>query len=116
MKRISFASSQVGEVDFEKFTCKIDIAVKHMHTFEGNGGIASTMVYYEDLTEITTKEKVKLTWIKEKALALALDEKYQKLSNAKQRTFYLLETYGYCSADSADIIEYLGMIKKLAGE
>ena len=116
MKRISFTSTQVGEVDFEKFTCRVDISVKHIHTFEGNGGIASTMVYYEDLTEITTKEKMKLAWIREKAIALALDEKYQKLSNATQRKFYLLETYGYCSTDSADIIEYLGMMKKLAGE
>lgn len=116
MKRQFFNRTVPDDVSFEKLTVRNDVVTRHIHSVDGKEYGCGTMVYYEDLTEITTKEKMKLTWIKDKALSLALDEKYQKLSNAKQRTFYLLETYGYCSADSGDIIEYLAMIKKLAGE
>ena len=117
MKRRSFAFTSEQDSQFEKFTSQVEITVRGKpDTVIGNGGILASVVYYEDLAETTEKESLKLTWIKDKAIKLALDEKYQKLSNATQRKFYLLETYGYCSTDSADIIEYLGMMKKLAGE
>ena len=116
MKRHFFARTLEDEGLYEKFTSRIEVVIKAQHTIEGNSGTIGTMVYYEDLSEITSKEKVKLAWIKDKAIKLVLDEKYQKLSNATQRKFYLLETYGYCSTDSADIIEYLALLKKLAEE
>jgi hypothetical protein len=114
MKRKFFHRTIEDDDLFERFTSRLDIVIKHMHTEAGSEHGPGSMVYYEDLPEITSKEKVKLNWIKDKAIALALDEVYQKLSNAKQRQFYLLETYGYCSADSVEIMEYLGMMKKLA--
>jgi preprotein translocase subunit YajC len=88
MKRRSFLFTSEQDAQFEKFTALAEITIKGKpDTVIGNGGILSSIVYFEDLTEITTKEKTKLTWIKEKATDLALDEKYQKLSNATQRNF-----------------------------
>jgi len=116
MKRQFFNRTVPDDVAFEKLSIQPDIIIRHLHSVDGKEYGCGTMVYYEDLVDTTSREKTKLTWIKDKAIKLALDEKYQKLSNATQRKFYLLETYGYCSTDSADIIEYLGMMKKLAGE
>jgi hypothetical protein len=99
---------------FEKFTSRIDVVVKTIHSCEGNGSICGSMVYYEDTQELAESERVKLNWIKEKALSLALDIKYGVLTNNKQRQFYLLETYGYNSIDALDIVEYLAMMKKTA--
>lgn len=114
MKRRFFARSMEDEGLFEKFTSRLDVVIKTIHSCEGNGGICGSMVYYEDTQEITDTETAKLNWVKEKALALALDTKYGALTNNKQRQFYLLEIYGYNSGDALEIIEYLAMMKKLA--
>lgn len=113
MKRKSFPFGDKGDSDLEKFTNDQNHLVKFIHTSEGNGGAWQTVLYYEDTTQLIQVEKTKLTWIKEKAIELALDTKYQALSNNTQRKFYLLETYNYNSVDAMDIIEYVAMMKKL---
>jgi hypothetical protein len=104
------------EAEFKSFTEDLNNVIKRYETVIGNGDGLATMVYFERLGETTQKESAKLTWIKEKAQHLIIDDRFNSLSNKKQRELYLLDKYTINSSDAEDIIEYLNMIKKIAGE
>lgn len=116
MNRICFPFTLAGDTDLHKFTSKPEVIIRKIATVIGNGGFYETVIYYDNLGDITAKDNAHLNWIKEKSLHVMADKKFEILLNNKQRQFYLLEKWGINSVDALDIIEYLNMCKKIAGE
>ncbi len=71
----------------------------------------SVYVFYEHAEEEERKDKASLERLKQKAIEVAEDKVYQKLSNAKQRELHLLDCYGLSKSESADVIELVKMIE-----
>jgi hypothetical protein len=116
MDRREFKYGAEGAKELFRFTEREDVSVHFVHTVMGDSGYMLTVVYYNFTGDLTKKEECKLTWIREKALSIATDEKFLALTNHKQRQFYLLERYQINSVDALDIIDYLAMLKKIKGE
>jgi hypothetical protein len=104
-------SSKTDEDPFKEFTEQPEVSVVRVETIDGSP--FTTVLYYEYSGDLTQVEHTKLTWIREKADQVAQDEDFGKLSNMKQREFYLLEKYTLNSNDARDVCEYLNMRNKL---
>ena len=98
--------------EFKAFTEQPEVSIIKVETVDGDCQYV-TVVYYEYSGDLTQTEHTRLAWIKEKAQTVSEDKDFEKLSNMKQREFYLLEKYTLNSADARDVVEYLNMRNKL---
>jgi hypothetical protein len=74
----------------------------------------SVYVFYNHVEEEEKKDKASLELLKQKAIGVAEDMLYQKLSNSKQRELYLLDHYGLSKKESADVVELVKIAEVVA--
>lgn len=68
-------------------------------------------VFFDYAVEESAKDRETLKRLKEKAIEVAEDKVYQKLSNSKQRELFLLDHYNLSKRDSGDVMELVKMIE-----
>ncbi|MBE9592840.1 MAG: hypothetical protein IMF19_05110 [Proteobacteria bacterium] len=109
MRKYSMIGQRVAQL--KRLLRSDRIQVKRIVVAAHDNKADSVYVFFEYAEEESRKDKETLVQLKEKAVAVAENKVYQKLSNSKQRELYLLDMYALSKRDSGVVMELVKIIE-----